>query len=157
MALPLFHTGVEPPTWSSPCFTQFGGVYLDLDVLLLRDMAPLLRAPANPGGGGGGEASLFPGFFKGSAPASGRQERGGASLTLAHEGIDGTIGAGNALMLASRNASLLRAWYGRYRAGPHTHTPCTILGALLTLCTVCGTGCLTPSLAALAAQVPRVL
>ena len=35
-------------------------------------------------------------------------------------------------------------------APPRTvHLP---LGALLTLCTVCGTGCLTPSLAALAAQ-----
>ena len=47
---------------------QFGGVYLDLDVLLLRPLGELLRT--------------------------------GWQLTLAHEGIAGTIGAGNALMLA---------------------------------------------------------
>jgi hypothetical protein len=39
--------------------------------------------------------------------------RGG--VTLAHEGIDGTIGAANALMIASRNASTLHEWYARYR------------------------------------------
>ena len=33
-----------------------------------------------------------------------------AELTLAHEGIDGTIGAGNALMLAHRNSSMLLEW-----------------------------------------------
>lgn len=64
---------------------QFGGSYLDMDVLLLRSLAPLLAAPR-------------------------------AALVLAHEGIDGTIGAGNALMLAQRNAPALAEWYGRYRA-----------------------------------------
>ena len=34
---------------------------------------------------------------------------------MAHEGVDGTIGLGNALMLARRNATLLRVWYERYR------------------------------------------
>ena len=38
-----------------------------------------------------------------------------AQVVLAHEGIDGTIGAANALMLARRNASILAVWYERYR------------------------------------------
>ena len=37
-------------------------------------------------------------------------------VTLAHEGIDGTIGAGNALMLCARNASFLNIWYDRYHS-----------------------------------------
>ena len=60
---------------------QFGGAYMDMDIVLLR---PLDELHAH-------------------------------ELTLAHEGVDGTIGLGNALMLAQRNASLLSAWYGHYR------------------------------------------
>ena len=63
---------------------QFGGVYLDLDVVLLRPLDVLLTSP---------------------------QE-----LVLAHEGISGSIGAGNALMLARSNASVLGEWYGRYHS-----------------------------------------
>ena len=37
-------------------------------------------------------------------------------LLLAMEGIDGTIGAGNALMVATRNSSTLLEWYGKYRS-----------------------------------------
>ena len=36
-------------------------------------------------------------------------------VVLAHEGIDGTIGAGNALMITRRNHSVIAEWYGRYR------------------------------------------
>ena len=35
-------------------------------------------------------------------------------MTLAHEGVDGSIGLGNALMFAARNASFVHKWYGRY-------------------------------------------
>ena len=38
----------------------------------------------------------------------------------------------------------------------HSHTVHLPLGALLIWRTMCGTGCLTPSLAALAAQVPML-
>ena len=34
----------------------------------------------------------------------------GRELTIAHEGVDGSIGAGNALMLASPNSSILAKW-----------------------------------------------
>ena len=62
---------------------QFGGVYLDLDVLLIQPLPPaLLTAPEG--------------------------------IVLAHEGIDGTIGAGNAMMIVRRNHSLMADWYGRY-------------------------------------------
>ena len=59
---------------------EFGGVYMDLDILLL---APLDAHFAHP-------------------------------MTLAHEGVDGSIGLGNALMFAARNASFVHKWYGRY-------------------------------------------
>lgn len=65
---------------------SFGGIYLDLDVLLLRPLAPLLSAAA-PG-----------------------------QATLAHEGVGGSIGVGNALMLTPRNHSFFREWYEAYRA-----------------------------------------
>ena len=32
-------------------------------------------------------------------------------IVLAHEGVDGTIGAGNALMIVQRNHSLMADWY----------------------------------------------
>jgi len=60
---------------------QFGGLYLDLDVMLLRPMAPLLTH----------------------------------ELVLGQEGIGGSIGLGNALMVARRTAPFLRAWYAEYR------------------------------------------
>ena len=63
---------------------QFGGIYLDLDVLLVRALTDdLFLSPEG--------------------------------VVLAHEGIDGTIGAGNALMIARRNHSVIAEWYGRYR------------------------------------------
>lgn len=65
---------------------QFGGVYLDLDVLLLRPLDQLIARAAIASGG----------------------------VVLAHEGIDGTIGAGNALMACVRNASIMVTWYDRY-------------------------------------------
>ena len=46
--------------------------------------------------------------------------------------------------------------FAPYVTGPHmvhSHTVHLPFGALLIPCTMCGTGCLTPSLAALAAQV----
>jgi hypothetical protein len=61
---------------------QHGGVYLDLDVVLLRPLDDLLHSAHE--------------------------------LVLAHEGVDGTIGAGNAMMLARPNASILGEWYQRY-------------------------------------------
>ena len=60
---------------------QWGGAYLDMDILVL---APLDHLHTH-------------------------------ELSMAHEGVDGTIGLGNALMLARPNASLLRVWYERYR------------------------------------------
>jgi len=66
---------------------QFGGVYMDMDVLLLQPVQSLLTQAASAPGG----------------------------VLLAHEGIDGTIGAGNALMACTRNASIMQTWYGRYR------------------------------------------
>ena len=60
---------------------QHGGVYLDLDVVLLRPLDDLLHSAHE--------------------------------LVLAHEGVDGTIGAGNAMMLARPNASILGEWYQR--------------------------------------------
>ena len=66
---------------------QFGGTYLDMDVMLLRPTTPLLaQAARSPGG-----------------------------VVLAHEGIDGTIGAGNAFMVTTPNASVVQVWYGKYR------------------------------------------
>ena len=41
--------------------------------------------------------------------------RASGGVLLAHEGIDGTIGAGNALMACTRNASIMQTWYDRYR------------------------------------------
>lgn len=64
---------------------QFGGVYMDMDVMLIQPIGHLLSRPP-PGG-----------------------------VVLAHEGIDGTIGAGNAMMLTTPNASVLVEWYSRYR------------------------------------------
>ena len=63
---------------------QFGGVYLDLDVLLLKPIEDGLLASSE-------------------------------GIVLAHEGIDGTIGAGNALMIVRRNHTLMHDWYYRYR------------------------------------------
>lgn len=60
---------------------QWGGVYMDMDILVLSPLDELHRY----------------------------------ELSMAHEGVDGTIGLGNALMLARPNASLLRVWYERYR------------------------------------------
>jgi len=60
---------------------QWGGAYLDMDILVLAPLDQLHRH----------------------------------ELSMAHEGVDGTIGLGNALMLARPNASLLRVWYERYR------------------------------------------
>jgi len=60
---------------------QFGGVYLDLDVMLLAPITPLMQSH---------------------------------ELVLAHEGIDGSIGLGNALMLTRPNSTFMRRWYGAY-------------------------------------------
>lgn len=63
---------------------QFGGVYLDLDILLLRPLAELFAYPEG--------------------------------VLMAHEGAGGTIGAGNALIVARRNATMLQEWYAEYRS-----------------------------------------
>ena len=60
---------------------QWGGAYLDMDILVLAPLDHLHRY----------------------------------ELSMGHEGVDGTIGLGNALMLARPNARLLRTWYDRYR------------------------------------------
>jgi len=60
---------------------QWGGVYMDMDILVISPLDALHRY----------------------------------ELSMAHEGVEGTIGLGNALMLARPNASLLRVWYERYR------------------------------------------
>ena len=49
----------------------------------------------------------YPTLFEQAAAA-----RGG--LLLAEEGIDGTIGAGNAMMISTRNSSVMHEWYGKY-------------------------------------------
>ena len=63
---------------------QFGGIYLDLDIVQGSPIDSLLEPLRE-------------------------------LILLAHEGIDGRIGAANALMLARRNASILAEWYARYR------------------------------------------
>lgn len=62
---------------------QFGGLYMDMDVLLLNSVDDLLA---------------------------------GHELVLAQEGVRGSIGLGNAMMIAQRNATMLRSWYGEYRS-----------------------------------------
>lgn len=101
---------------------SFGGVYLDLDVLLLAPLAPLMGpAPPpdrmaawgdalgarglSPGGGGAADGST-------SMPVRGWGDGG---VVLAQEGVGGSIGLGNAFMLTPRNHSFFRAWYDEYR------------------------------------------
>jgi hypothetical protein len=101
---------------------SFGGVYLDLDVLLLAPLAPLMwRAPqpnhtaargqapshgsSGPGGGGAADGSI-------TGPAVGGMD---GDVVLAEEGVGGSIGLGNAFMLTPRNHSFFRAWYEEYR------------------------------------------
>ncbi|KAL1527708.1 hypothetical protein AB1Y20_009093 [Prymnesium parvum] len=77
---------------------QFGGLYIDMDVLLLHPLDDLIEPQA----------------ISSSAHASSSPPRG-SELVLAHEGVGGTIGLGNAWMLAKRNATMLRLWYEKYR------------------------------------------
>jgi hypothetical protein len=119
---------------------SFGGVYLDLDVMLLAPLAPLMGpAPILPshtrsdastargddsgllslgGGSAVGRSTAGP---MGGGNAVGRSIAGPGidnaigGVVLAEEGVDGSIGLGNAFMLTSRNHSFFRAWYNEYR------------------------------------------
>ncbi len=55
---------------------EYGGIYLDLDVMLLAPLGPLLDR----------------------------------ELVMAREGVAGSIGLGNALVLTQPNSTFLRAW-----------------------------------------------
>ena len=110
---------------------QFGGLYIDMDVLLLRPLDDLIglaaldavssgahvaaAAAARDGGVGATVEATVPG---GGAPAARgvlTAEGWGPELVLAQEGVGGSIGLGNAMMLAQQNSSMLRLWYDKYR------------------------------------------
>ena len=81
--------------WTSPCYL--------VTTFRARGFNPMCQRlqPYVP------EAATF--RARGCNPMCPRYE-----LSMAHEGVEGTIGLGNALMLARPNASLLRVWYQRY-------------------------------------------
>ena len=88
---------------------QWGGAYLDMDILVLAPLDQLHRQPRAPEAATPCARGCNP-MCQGLQPYACRHE-----LSMAHEGVEGTIGLGNALMLARPNASLLRVWYERYR------------------------------------------
>ena len=110
---------------------QFGGLYIDMDVLLLRPLDDLIgsamvglgssgvHGAASPPDGGVG-ISVQDSATGGGTPAAGAAggvltaEGWGPELVLAQEGVGGSIGLGNAMMLAQRNSSMLRLWYDKY-------------------------------------------
>jgi len=120
---------------------SFGGVYLDLDVMLLAPLAPLMRPATSLSGGGAHTPTDANGMLADAADAATSLSGGGvhtptgtramltdstaaavslssgsgASVVLAQEGVSGSIGLGNALMLTPRNHSFFWAWYAEYR------------------------------------------
>lgn len=84
---------------------QFGGLYIDMDVLLLQPLDDMVGSPM---------AQSLP---KASAGGMGSTTThlAGSEVVLAHEGVGGSIGLGNAWMLSRPNATMLRLWYAEYR------------------------------------------
>ena len=54
-------------------------------------------------------------------------------MTLAHEGVDGSIGLGNALMFAARNASFDWAAWANASAWARRTMPCEMTGTAKTV------------------------